>query len=90
MSEPPKVKRIFAIDIGESETGLIAVVKSLVENKAAVIKAPNMRLMMAEIGKIVKKRRSYLKRFPFIPSSIMTVEESLAKPPKLILPSNGN
>lgn len=90
MSQPSEIKRIFAIDIGETPTGLIAVVKSLAENKAAVIKAPNMRLMMAEIGRIVKKRRSYLRRFPFIPSSILTVEESMAKPPRLILPSNGN
>jgi len=85
-----EVKRIFAIDIGETETGLIAVVKSIVESKAAIIKAPNMRLMMAEISKIVKKRRSYLRRFPFTPSSILTIEENMAKPARLILPSNGN
>lgn len=83
--------KLYSIYIAESETGFLATLISHKENKGMSISAPRMRLLLAEINKQIKKRSNFLRRFPMpLPRSILTIEESLAKPANLVIGSNGN
>lgn len=87
----PKFNKVYTIDIAESEHDYLATIISYKENKGMSITAPSMRLMLAEINKQIKKRSNFLRRFP-IPErrAVLTIEEALVKPSRLIIHPNGS
>jgi len=89
MSDPPDLKRIFTIDIAEHAAGYYGVITSVAEEKALIIKAPTIRLMLAEISKQVKRRRVHLRRFPAPEKKrIITLDETTWL--KRVVTPNGN
>ncbi len=88
--EEPNIKKTFIVDIGEDEGGLYyAIVKSMQEGKGRAIRAPNMRLLMKEVAKMVRQRTRHIHRFPLPePSPIVTLEQDRYNS-RIITPPNG-
>lgn len=92
MMQETSVKKTFVIEVGEDEHGLYyAIVKSVAEEKGRAVRAPNMRLLMTEVSKVVRKRSAHLHQFPLPdPSPIITLEQDRTYNPRIITPPNGS
>ena len=84
-------KKIFSIDIAEDAQGFCyGIIKSTGEAKGTACRKPNMKLLMSELGKRVRKRSAFLHKFPLKePSPIITLEQDRSYNPRIITPPNG-
>jgi len=56
---------LFTISVAALENGQVAaVIKSLSENKAQGLQAPNMKLLMTRISRNIRKRYQMIQHFP--------------------------
>lgn len=82
------MKDLFAIRIGfnENEQTYGALVHSVTDNKFATIKKKSIRVVMAELNKLVRAKTREVKHFP-IPEKSRII--TLAQSPRVLVGPNG-
>ncbi len=90
MEEETNIRKIFDIGIGEADGIYYALVYSLLDMKKTPYRSINLRILLGEVSKLVRRRNNYLHRFPLKePSPIITLEQDRIYNPRIITPGNG-
>lgn len=86
------MKRLYEVLIGEHEGQYVALVFSATENKRVQVQDENLRVVMAKIAKLVRKRQKLIRNFPIPEADKMLVKawngDEVVQPPVVLAASN--